>query len=248
MLLAGCSALILASTLAVVLLLSGSAGGSSSHVAPTRHPSAGPVTQQHPLVAGGSKRQHRAPRHQPRPAHPGNTHPGNTHPGNTVPRAGAPSRQAQHPHNSGHPQHSVAASATPAPAPNSTSTASANFKASYRPLIGQLTQTARAIGSALRQSPSRTGAQIITTFRGLFSRWRSQLGQLQTLKPPSTLASGFDALIGAGARVESDLNAIVTAIRTHNKVAGEQAVGRIVNDLVAAHSADAALAQKLATV
>jgi hypothetical protein len=110
-----------------------------------------------------------------------------------------------------------------------------------------LTQSSQAIGTALRDAPSHTRAQILRTVDGLAARWKSQLSRLGTLTPPATVAGAFTALTGAGKRIEADLHAIVAAIAGHDAAAGKQAIVSIVADLVAARSANAALERKLAT-
>jgi hypothetical protein len=236
------------SALAVVLLLSG-CGGSSGRPAQTQHradlrPPALPVTQEIPQGARHPSRQHdptRPQRRNRRPAHPTNATP--------IPRARVHQREhaqpQEHPQRQERLQHRVATSYTPARAPNPTSGKAAKFKKSYQSVVAQLTQSSRAIGTSLREAPSRTGAQILTTFRGLASRWQSQLSQLQTLKPPLNLVGDFNALTGAGTRVESDLNAIVAATANRSRAAGEQAVARIVMDILAARAADSTIEQKL---
>ena len=128
---------------------------------------------------------------------------------------------------------------------SSSSDQTAKFKTSYASVVGQLTQSAAAIGTAIQQASSQSDAQLLTAFNGLAKRWQSQLSQLETLKPPSKLAADFNTLTSAATRVESDLTAVVAAAATHSRAAGEQAGASIVTDILAARAADTALKQKL---
>lgn len=127
----------------------------------------------------------------------------------------------------------------------STSDPAAKFKASYRSTRTQLKQTSQAIGDAIQQAPSQTDGQVRATFRGLAERWQTHLSQLQTLKVPAGMSTEFNTLTGAATRVESDLNAAVTAAATHSGSAAQQAGASIVNDITAARQADAVIAHKL---
>jgi hypothetical protein len=128
---------------------------------------------------------------------------------------------------------------------SSTSDQTANFKTSYESAANQLKQTSQAIGRAIQQAPSRTDAQIASTFRDLASRWQNQLSQVQTLKPPANLAATFNTLTGAAGRVEADLNAIVAAASTHSGSAAKQAGASLVTDIVSAKAAGTAITDKL---
>lgn len=127
----------------------------------------------------------------------------------------------------------------------SSSSSSDTFKKSYQSITTQLQQTSAAIGSAIQGAPSKTDAQIHSTFQALATRWQNQLSQLSALKPPSDLAAKFNTLTSAAGRVESDLSAIVAAAAIHSKTNAEQAAASLVNDAVATRSADAPIRQKL---
>src|SRR5947207_2546272 len=119
---------------------------------------------------------------------------------------------------------------------SSSSDQNAQFKASFDSVANQLKQTSGAIGTAITHAGSRTDAQLGTTFHQLATRWESHLSKLETLKPPSNVAAEFNALTGAASRVETDLNAIVAAARTHSKSAATQASTSLVSDILAAKS------------
>jgi hypothetical protein len=128
---------------------------------------------------------------------------------------------------------------------SSSSDQTAKFKASISPVVNQLRDISHGIGTAIQQAPSQTDAQIAATFHNLASRWQSQLSQLQTLKPPSNLASTFNTLTGATSRVETDLTAIVAAAETHGGAAAKQASASLVNDILSAKSASTTITDKL---
>jgi hypothetical protein len=128
---------------------------------------------------------------------------------------------------------------------SSTSNQTANFKASYEAVANQLKQTSQAIGTAIQQAPKQTDAQIAATFHGLATRWQNQLSQLQTLKPPSNLATSFNTVTGAASRAEADLTAIVAAAATHNGAAAQQAGASLVTDILSAKAASTVITNKL---
>jgi hypothetical protein len=121
----------------------------------------------------------------------------------------------------------------------------AKFKTSYESARNHLRGTAEAIGTEIEHASSQSDRQILVTFRRLAGRWQAQLSQLQTLKPPATVSADFNTLTGAASRVESDLNAVVSAAATHSYSAAQQAGASIVSDVVAARRADATIAHKL---
>jgi len=128
---------------------------------------------------------------------------------------------------------------------SSSSDQTAKFKASITPVVNQLRDISQGIGTAIQQAPSQTDAQIAATFHNLASRWQNQLSQLQTLKPPSNLASTFNTLSGAASRVEVDLTAIVAAGETHSGSAAKQASATLVNDILSAKSASTTITDRL---
>lgn len=241
-------------TATAALMLSGCGGGSSSPPtqsqgrAPRQHTAVLAATQQRRDTHGQDSTHHPVRRRQPNasPAHSSTQ---------SHPRAGASQPRPHHPQSVQHqqqphtqqPAHNSVATTHSAHQPAPRADATATFKQSYQPAVASLTQSSQAIGSALRQAPSQTRAQIISTFRGLAVTWQSQLSRLVTLKPPTSVAADFSALAGVGKRIDADLHAIVAATVSKNASAGKQAVVSIVTDLIAARSADTRLEQKLAT-
>jgi hypothetical protein len=128
---------------------------------------------------------------------------------------------------------------------SSTSTQTANFKASYQAVANQLKQSSQAIGTAIQQAPKQTDAQIGATFHNLAGRWQNQVSRLQTLKPPSNLATSFNTVTGAAGRVEADLTAIVSAASTHSAAAAQQASASLVSDILTAKAASTTITNKL---
>jgi hypothetical protein len=128
---------------------------------------------------------------------------------------------------------------------SSSSDQTSKFKKSYVTVRRELKQTSAAIGTAITQAPSKTDAQILSAFRGLAAQWQSQLSQLETLKPPSNLATEFNTLTDSVTRIESDLNAVVAAAATHSSSAAEQAGASIVTDVNTARTADTTITTKL---
>lgn len=121
----------------------------------------------------------------------------------------------------------------------------ATFKGSFSPVIHQIRGSAIAIGREIQRAPSQDDAQVASAFAGLATRWQDQLSRLQTLKPPPQLAAQFNTLTGAATRVESDLNAIVAAARTHSTAAARQGGASVVQDILAAKAASTGLTSRL---
>jgi hypothetical protein len=128
----------------------------------------------------------------------------------------------------------------------SSSDQTANFKKSFSSVANQFQQTSHAIGTAIEQAPSHTDAQLAATFRGLANRWQTQASRLGTLKPPSNLATDFNALTAATTRAEADLTAIAAAAQTHSSSAAKQAAATLITDITSAKSASTTLTNKLA--
>jgi hypothetical protein len=124
----------------------------------------------------------------------------------------------------------------------------AKFKASYESARIHLRGTSQAIGAEIGQAASQSDRQILIAFRKLAGRWQTQLSRLQTLKPPAAVSTDFNSLTGAASRVESDLNAVVSAAATHSYSAAQQAGASIVSDVTATRQADATIAHKLRIV
>ncbi len=121
----------------------------------------------------------------------------------------------------------------------------AKFKTGILPVVNQFRDISHGIGTAIQQARSQTDAQIAAAFQTLASRWQNKLSQLETLKPPSSLAVTFNTLTGAASRVEADLTAIVTAARTHSSAAAEQASAGLVSDILSAKSASTTITNTL---
>jgi transcription initiation factor TFIID subunit TAF12 len=128
---------------------------------------------------------------------------------------------------------------------SSASDQTAKFKQGFVPVVDRFRDTSRAIGTAIQQASSQTDAQIATEFGRLAARWQSQVSQLGTLKPPSNMASDFNALSSAATRAEADLKGIVAAAGTHSKSAATHAAASLVNDISSAKSASTAITDKL---
>jgi hypothetical protein len=121
------------------------------------------------------------------------------------------------------------------------------FKKSFTPVVNEFRSTSRAIGKNIQRASTQTDAQLVTAFRGLANRWQAPLSRLQTLTPPSNLATTFNTLNRAATRVETDLNAIVAAAETHSADAAKQASASLVNDILAAKTASTKITNKLKT-
>ncbi len=147
---------------------------------------------------------------------------------------------------------SSSSSATPASSTSASTTSAsstpdqtASFKTGFGTVASQLQQTSHSIGVAIQHAAGRTDAQLATTFRGLATRWQSELSQLETLKPPPSLAATFNTVTGAATRAEADLNAIVSAAETHSKAAAEQASASLVSDILSTKAAGTKITTKL---
>jgi hypothetical protein len=101
------------------------------------------------------------------------------------------------------------------------------------------------IGAEIQRAASQTDAQLAAAFRSFAARWQSELSQLETLKPPASVAANFNSVTGAASRAIADLNAIVAAAVTHSGPNAKQAATSLVVDVTAARSADATLRRKL---
>jgi hypothetical protein len=112
-------------------------------------------------------------------------------------------------------------------------------------VVNQLRNTSRSIGTAIQQASSQTDAQIGTTFQGLASQWQSQLSRLQTLKPPSNVATEFNTLTGAAGRAEADLTAIAAAAANHSNTGATNATSSLITDITSAKSASTTITQRL---
>lgn len=120
------------------------------------------------------------------------------------------------------------------------------FETDYTLVVGQFNQIGDAIVAALRQAGSQSDAQIADTFRSLASTMHDQRGKLETLTPPSNLATDFNSINSATGRLESDLKAIAVAAAAHRgAAAGRRLLGSLKRDFVASRSAFARLDRKL---
>lgn len=127
----------------------------------------------------------------------------------------------------------------------SSSDTTSKFKAGYNSLRGELNQTGGAIAAEIEQAPKQTDAQVEQAFRGLASRFQSQLSKLETLKPPSNLAADWNSVTAAASRLEGDLNAIAAAAATHSASAAKQAGASLAADAQALQTAVAPVKSKL---
>lgn len=127
----------------------------------------------------------------------------------------------------------------------STSNPTQQFKAAYEKVRGPVNQTGAALGAELQRAPSQTDAQLAAAFRQLSSRFEGQISQLETLKPPPSLAADWNSVVDSAKRVESDMTAVIAAAVTHSRSAGEQAGASLVTDAGELKSAAATVKQKL---
>ena len=139
----------------------------------------------------------------------------------------------------------ILATALVAACGGSSNNQAAHFKSGYVSTANQLKQVSIDIGKEIQQAPKQTDAQVLAAFRGLATRWQNDLSQLQTLKPPSNLATDFNTVTGAASRVEADLNAIVSAAGTHSASAAEQAAASLVGDIQTAKTASTRITNNL---
>jgi hypothetical protein len=128
---------------------------------------------------------------------------------------------------------------------SSSSDQATKFKTGFSPVINQFRDISHGIGTAIQQAPSQTDAQIAATFRSLAAHWQARLSQLQTLKPPASVAATFNTLTGAASRAEADLTAIVAAAATHSGAAAKQASASLVTDILTAKAASTTITTKL---
>jgi hypothetical protein len=128
---------------------------------------------------------------------------------------------------------------------SSSSSSTASFKQDYQPVVNGFKQTSAGIGAAIQAAVHQTDAQVGTAFQSLAGQWQTQLSKLKTLKPPSEVSTPYATLSAAAARVEADLNAVVTSAQAHSKTAAEQAGASLVKDILAAKSAATTIDQKL---
>jgi hypothetical protein len=127
----------------------------------------------------------------------------------------------------------------------SSNSQSSAFKSGYESTANQLKQVSIDVGKEIQQAPKQTDAQVLAAFRTLASRWQNHLSQLQTLKPPSNLATDFNSVVGAASRAEADMNGIVSAAGTHSASAAEQAAASLVTDVASAKQASTKITDTL---
>jgi hypothetical protein len=125
------------------------------------------------------------------------------------------------------------------------SSSNSNFKSNYQSAVSHLKTDSESIGGVIQQAKSMSDAEILSKFKSLAASWQSHLSQLETLKPPSNVAADFNTLTNAATRVESDLNAVVSAAATHSQSAAEQAGASLVTDITAAKGASTSIDSKL---
>jgi hypothetical protein len=121
----------------------------------------------------------------------------------------------------------------------------AKFKSGYLSIRKPANQTVEAIGTEITKARTQTDAQVGVAFKALATRFQGVLSQLETLKPPSNLQADWNTVTAAGTRLESDLNAVVSAAATHNSSAAEQAGASLVTDAEALKTAAATIKSKL---
>lgn len=129
---------------------------------------------------------------------------------------------------------------------SSSSNQMATFKKGYEAMSARLTTAGETVGGTLKQARSKSDAQLNAAFRSLASRWQTELSEVETLQPPSSLKADFNTVTSAGSRVESDLTALVDASATRNESAGAQAYVSLLTDFQTIRTADAALKHALA--
>ena len=118
-----------------------------------------------------------------------------------------------------------------------TTTSVNDFKKDFVAATAPLKQTTASIGSALKEAPGKTNAQLAATFSDLATEWQSGSAKLNSLSPPPALESEFDAVKGAVAAVESDLKALSTAAGAGNVSAARAASIKLARDVEAAKAA-----------
>jgi hypothetical protein len=121
----------------------------------------------------------------------------------------------------------------------------AAYEQGYRPAVRAMKAISKDTGDAVVDAKNHTDAELVTQFRGLATRWQSQLSRLEILKPTSALAADHKTLTTAATRVESDLHAIVTAAATHDADAARQASASLVTDILDTKAASAQVDKRL---
>jgi hypothetical protein len=140
---------------------------------------------------------------------------------------------------------STKAATTSAGATTSAAGSTTAFTPGFKALTAQFQQTSKAIGGAIQTAPSKTGAQLATTFSALAARWSSQAGQLSALTPPASVSPEFSTLKAAADRVTADLTGVSRAAGTNNAAAARTDAGNLVRDIVAAKTAATKIDTKL---
>src|SRR5437660_626269 len=121
------------------------------------------------------------------------------------------------------------------PSPSSSPTAS--FTSSFKTVTGDFKHGSQVIGQTIGAAKNMTEAQLKTAFKTIAHKWQTVLSKLESLSPPSNVATDFNTLRDAASRVETDLNAIVSAVSTHSASAAQQASATLVHDILTAKSA-----------
>jgi hypothetical protein len=139
----------------------------------------------------------------------------------------------------------IAAGCGSSSAGSQTNITQSEFKPNFGQVVNQFKQTSRAIGLAIEHASGQSDAQLTAIFSALAARWQGDVTKLKALKPPPSVAAQYQTLTGAATRTETDLNAIVTAAKTHDASAAKQAGGQLVKDILQAKAASQTITSKL---
>ncbi len=106
----------------------------------------------------------------------------------------------------------------------------ADARSAYAPVKTELSGLGDAIGNAVGGAAKQTDAALATQFGALATRGHAMVASLNALKLPSSLTTSAHALSDAVASGTSDLTAISSASKAHDKAAVSTAARKLFAD------------------
>jgi hypothetical protein len=121
----------------------------------------------------------------------------------------------------------------------------AAFKASYVKASEPIERIGNDVAGAVEGASRRSFAQVANEFAGLADRLDTELIELESLKPPASIARAFATVTAAANRFEDDLRAISYGASKNDAAAAGTATKALLADAATLNSAAATIRQKL---
>jgi hypothetical protein len=122
---------------------------------------------------------------------------------------------------------------------------SPTFTREFRSQEAELTRVSSQLRSVIRRASQVTDLQLARQLKPLATRSDEVVKRLETLQPPSSLSTDFDALRNALNRRVTDLHAIVQGLKAHDASFARSATQSLIVDSASAVSAQRRLDSKL---